>query len=148
MFKTLETFQKLEECTSGCLDGSSKQQFRHLRYKIPVKTPVTLESVLARINKISRQSNSWSLSLQTKILHNTDVLEIEQEDKMPRPCRHTSNHVIFHTPRCAVTADVPTTLPLQSPRANNPVRLRAEVKDGSNTSRHFQPRRFSNSKGF
>ena len=52
--KALETFYKLEECTSGCSDESSKQHFRQLRYKTPVKTPVTLESVLTRMHKITK----------------------------------------------------------------------------------------------
>ena len=94
--------------------------------KTPVKTPVTLESVLARIHKITRVrikgNPTVALSLQTKVLRNTDVLKIDQENKMSRPCRHTSKHGIFHTPRCAVTADVPKILPLQLSRANNPVR--------------------------
>ena len=52
--KTLVTFHKLEECTSGCSDESSKQHFQHLRSKTPVKTPVTLELVLTRMHKITR----------------------------------------------------------------------------------------------
>ena len=32
------------------------------------------------------------LMFKTKVLCNTDVLKIDQEDKMSSPCRHTSKH--------------------------------------------------------
>ena len=120
MFKTLETFHKLEECTSGCPDGSSQQQSRHLRYKDTGKN--TCDAGVcpcphSQDYKVRIKGNrTVALSLQTKVLCNTDVLKIEQEDKMSRPCRHTSKHGSFHTPRCAVTADVPKILPLQLSR--------------------------------
>ena len=68
MFKTLETLHKLEECTSGCSDGSSKQQSRTLRYKNTGKN--TCSTRVCRI----KGNRTVALSLQTKIVRTTDVL--------------------------------------------------------------------------
>ena len=102
MFKTLETLHKLEECTSGCSNGSSKQQSRHLRYKNTGKnicnTGVCPRTHSQDYKVMIKGNRTVALSLQTTVLRTTDVLKINQEDKMSRPCRHTSKHGSFHIP--------------------------------------------------